>query len=68
MVWITENSSTFAIQSLVKEIVTTGRLNRRDHLRLTSTLLADHKLTDEDRRHINRVLDYVQIGRLKLVD
>jgi hypothetical protein len=67
MVWVTQNRP-ITIQSLIEEIVTAGQLSRRDHVHLTSTILSDYKLADEDRRQISRVLDYVQIGRLKLVD
>lgn len=68
MGWITENFSGSAIQSFIEKIITAGELSRRDHLCLTSTILADYKLTEEDRSRISRVLDYVQTGRLKLVD
>jgi DICT domain-containing protein len=68
MVWVAENRLTFSVQSLIEQIVAAGQLSRREHMRLTSAILADHQLTDEERRHISRVLDYVQIGRLKLVD
>jgi hypothetical protein len=68
MVWVTENYPGTAIQSLVNQIVSAGEVSRREYMRLTSTLLADCKLTDQDRRQISQVLDYVQIGRLKLVD
>lgn len=66
MIWITDTHPT--IQTLVEQIVTTGQLSRREHVQLTSTILADYQLSDDDRRHISRVLDYVQTGRLKLVD
>jgi hypothetical protein len=68
MVWVADNRSEFPIQSLVKQIVTSGQMSRGEHMRLTSTVLADYQMTDEERRHISRVLDYVQTGRLKLVD
>jgi hypothetical protein len=68
MVWITNNHPEFTLHSLIEQIVVSGQLSRHEHITLTSTILADHKMTDEDRRHISRVLDYVQIGRLKLVD
>jgi hypothetical protein len=68
MVWVAENRLTFSVQSLIEQIVAAGQISRREHMRLTSAILADHQLTDEERRHISRVLDYVQIGRLKLVD
>jgi hypothetical protein len=68
MAWVTENRPSLAVHSLVEQIVAAGCLSRREHMRLTSTILGDHQITDEERRHISRVLDYVQIGRLKLVD
>ena len=68
MGWVTSNRPEFTIQSLIEQIVTSGQLSRCEHVKLTSTILADCKITDEDRRSISRVLDYVQIGRLRLVD
>lgn len=68
MVWVTEKRSNVAVQSLIEQIVIDECLSRYEHLHLTSTILADYKLTDEDRRQISRVLDYVQIGRIKLID
>ncbi len=68
MIWVTENRPTFSVQSLIEQVITAGQISRRDHMNLTSAILADQRLTDEERRHISRVLDYVQIGRLKLVD
>ncbi|MBF2045977.1 MAG: hypothetical protein EDM05_036495 [Leptolyngbya sp. IPPAS B-1204] len=68
MVWITESRPSAAIRSLVEQIIAAGQLSRQEHLRLTSTILADYQLSDEDRGHISRVLDYVQIGRLRLID
>jgi hypothetical protein len=68
MVWVTEKRSDIAVQSWVEQIVMDGCLSRYEHLHLTSTILADYQLTDDDRRQISRVLDYVQIGRIKLVD
>ncbi len=43
-------------------------MTRQEHLNLTSILLAEQRLTDADRNKINRVFDYIQTGRLKLVD
>jgi hypothetical protein len=68
MMQLVEDCPGAAIQLLVERILTAGKLSQREHLRLTSTLLVDNDLNDEDRRYINRILDYVQIGRLQLVD
>lgn len=53
---------------MVERIISAGQISRQEHLQLTSTILSDHKISDEERRQINRIFDYVQIGRLKLVD
>jgi hypothetical protein len=56
------------IKPAVEQILEAGQMSRQDHLHLTSAILSDHQMTDDERRQINRVFDYVQIGRLKLVD
>jgi hypothetical protein len=56
------------IKPAVEQILAAGQMSRQDHLQLTSAILSDSQMTDEERRQINRVFDYVQIGRLKLVD
>ncbi len=68
MVWVTEKRSNMPVQSLVEQIIADECLSRYEYLRLTSIILADYQLNDEDRRQISRVLDYVQIGRIRLVD
>ncbi|QZZ18637.1 hypothetical protein J5X98_14205 [Leptothermofonsia sichuanensis E412] len=60
--------SNSAIRHLTDQIVASGQITRMQHLQLTSALLAERKLTDEDRSQINRIFDYVQAGRLKLID
>ena len=57
-----------AIHQLVDRILVAGEMSRQEHLKLTSTLLAEQKLTDTDRNKINRIFDYIQTGRLKLID
>ncbi|MBW4467530.1 MAG: hypothetical protein KME07_19055 [Pegethrix bostrychoides GSE-TBD4-15B] len=68
MVWVTEKRSNMPVQSLVEQIIADECLSRYEYLHLTSTILADYQLSDEDRRQIGRLLDYVQIGRIRLVD
>jgi hypothetical protein len=53
---------------MVDRIVASGKITRREHLVLTSALLSDDKITEEDRHQINRIFDYIQIGRLKFID
>lgn len=56
------------IQALVKHAVKARQLSRREHLRLTSTMLSDPGMSASDRFHINRLLDYVRVGKVNLID
>jgi len=56
------------IKPTVELILEKGKMNRQEHIQLTSAMLSDHQMTEEERRQINRVFDYLQIGRLKLED
>ena len=60
--------SNLTICQMVDRIVTSGKIARREHLVLTSAILSDDKISEEDRHQINRVFDYLQIGRLKFID
>ncbi|PSB34340.1 hypothetical protein [Stenomitos frigidus] len=63
-----QSKPNLAIHQLVDHILAVGAMSRQEHLKLTSVLLAEQKLTDSDRNKINRVFDYIQTGRLKLID
>jgi hypothetical protein len=63
-----QNKSNFGIYQMIDRIMSSGKLNRRDYLLLTSTLLSDEKITEEERHQINRIFDHVQVGRLKFID
>ncbi|NJM61083.1 MAG: hypothetical protein HC849_14090 [Oscillatoriales cyanobacterium RU_3_3] len=54
--------------SMVERIVASGKLTRREHLVLTSAILSDDKISEEERHQINRIFDYIQIGRLNFSD
>jgi hypothetical protein len=56
------------IKPTVEQILQKGKINRQEHVQLTSAMLSDPQMTDEERRQINRVFDYLQIGRLQLED
>ena len=62
------NKSNLTIFQMVDRIVASGKISRREHLVLTSAILSDDKITEEDRHQINRIFDYLQIGRLKFID
>lgn len=57
-----------ALKQLVDQIFTSGQITRREHLQLTSMLLSANKMTEAERGQVNRIFDYIQAGRLKLVD
>ena len=62
------NKSNLTISQRVDRIVASDKITRREHLFLTSALLSDDKISEEDRHQINRIFDYIQIGRLKFID
>jgi hypothetical protein len=55
-----------ALKTLVDKIIFSGKLSRRDH-KLIKIFLSDD-ITEGDRRQINRVLDYIESGKLKFLD
>jgi hypothetical protein len=63
-----QNKSNLTIAQMVDRIVASGKIARREHLILTSAILSDDKISEEERYQINRVFDYIQIGRLHFID
>ncbi len=63
-----QNHSSQSIKQIVERIFNTGQLSRLEHLHLVTTFLSDYKVTEDERSHINRVFDELQIGHLKLVN
>jgi uncharacterized tellurite resistance protein B-like protein len=63
-----QNRSNLTISQMVERIVASGKLTRREHLVLTSAILSDDKISEEERHQINRIFDYIQIGRLNFID
>lgn len=53
---------------LIDQILSSGQINRQEHLYLASILLSNQKATEKERRQINRIFDYIQTGRVKLID
>ncbi len=68
MPWITQSPSNQGITQLLERILTAGQLNRWEYLNLMSAILSNRELSEADRHQINRVFDYVQTGRLKLIN
>jgi hypothetical protein len=67
MAGIKERQSMLNVQQTVDQIMTASQLSRQEYLQLTTFILSDYNVNDEERRQINRIFDDVQIGKLKLV-
>lgn len=63
-----QGQSSQPIGLVVERIINSAHLSRQEYLQLVTTFLSDYKVTDEERRQINRIFDDLQIGRLKIVD
>ncbi|AFZ01026.1 hypothetical protein [Calothrix sp. PCC 6303] len=55
------------VARIVNRIIFSGRLSRQDHILLTSKILGNSRISDGERRQINRIFDQVQTGQLKLI-
>lgn len=68
MLPLRETRLRFEIQLLVEQILETGQIDRNQYFQLASAILAaDQPITDQERSQINRTLDYIQTGRIRLV-
>jgi hypothetical protein len=56
------------LKNLVDSIADSRQVKRLDYLWLTSSLLADHRMTEEERVQISRIFDHIQTGQLRVVD
>ena len=68
MIFVTQKRINLTIQTLITRVMQTGQLSRQEYSRLTSAVLADYQLTEIESGQIRRILDCVQIGRVKLID
>jgi hypothetical protein len=58
----------YLIKQLVNRVLVAKQVTREEHLQLTSSLLSEQRVTDEDRHQISHILDEIRLGRLKVVD
>lgn len=63
-----QSKSTLGLKQLVDRIIDSGQIKRQEHVRLTSEILASQDTTTDSCYQINRILDYIQMGRIKLID
>lgn len=66
MLWTAKNKPKVSIPQMVQSILDSGKITSGEHLQLTSAILADDKTSEEERHQINRIFDYLQIGKIKL--
>lgn len=66
MVSIPQNK--MGIDGLVRRVATTCEISRQDHLQLTSVMLSAPNMAASDRAQINRLLDSIRSGKVRVVD
>ncbi len=62
-----DSTSEIAVKKLADKIIFSKRYSRNDHSLLTD-LIGNSDVSEGGRRQLNRILDYIQDGELKLVD
>ena len=68
MLWSEQHQPKVTINQMVNRIITSGKLNRQEHLQLTSSILSGKKITDEERSKINKIFDLIKSGQINLID
>lgn len=63
-----QNKSSVTAKEIIDRILVSGQIGRKQYMWLTFAILSDQNLGEEDRRQINHIFDYIQTGRLKLID
>ncbi|NEO84679.1 MAG: hypothetical protein F6J87_10555 [Spirulina sp. SIO3F2] len=59
-------SSEIELTRHIQRILQTQTISREAHFKLVSRCLTDIGTSPEQRREINQVLDYVQMGKIKI--
>ena len=57
-----------SIHQVIDRILESNQIGRQEHLQLTSAMLGDKSITDEERKQINRIFDQIQTGRIKIIE
>ncbi|WP_066384681.1 MULTISPECIES: hypothetical protein [unclassified Anabaena] len=64
----TTTSTPMSLETVLQRIFTINRITRRDQQLLMSTLLSKADLSEQEHQQINRILDGLKRGLLKVVD
>ncbi|MGF1524297.1 MAG: hypothetical protein ACFBSF_18405 [Leptolyngbyaceae cyanobacterium] len=56
------------LTALVDNCIATRNITYQQYQKLSSMVLADGNVDDQERKQINRLFDAIQIGRVKIVN
>ncbi|MEB3340409.1 hypothetical protein [Okeania sp.] len=68
MLWTEQNQPKVTINQMVNRIMTSAKLTRQEYLQLTSSILSGKNITNQERHKINQIFDFIQIGKINLID
>lgn len=68
MVRANQEMSVDRLETLIQKTLQIRQMSRKDHLQLTSVILSNPGIQPVHRRQINRILDFIRVGQVKLVD
>jgi hypothetical protein len=58
----------FNLHAVLDQAMQNGVLTRRDHLALTAAMLSNPSLSSAERMLINRLFDFIRMGRVRIED
>lgn len=64
----TASEDTPKLTSLVNQVFANRKITQQQYQRLTTLVLADGSIDEQELRQINRLFDAVQDGRIKVMD
>ncbi|MGB3240040.1 MAG: hypothetical protein WBB29_17225 [Geitlerinemataceae cyanobacterium] len=56
------------VRQLIDMCLNSERITRQEYVQLTSVILSNRNISEEDLHQLNRIFDRVQMGRIKLID
>jgi len=56
------------VRKTIDLCLNSDRITRQEYLQLTSVILSNRNITEEDLVQLNRIFDRVQMGRIKIID
>ncbi len=62
------NQPQIKVQELIEQILESAQIRRPEQMELTTALLSDKYINEEQRREINRIFDQIQAGRITILD